>query len=60
MRVEQEQKVTEDARLFAEQEADAQRHSAHVLQVILIFDSLFWPSLDTHTLFSQLRFIQMT
>ncbi|XP_042472656.1 TBC1 domain family member 8B-like isoform X1 [Zingiber officinale] len=32
MRVEQEQKVTEDARLFAEQEAAAQRHSAHALQ----------------------------
>ncbi|WOL04376.1 TBC1 domain family member 8B-like [Canna indica] len=32
MRVEQEQKVTEDARLFAEQEAAAQRHAVQVLQ----------------------------
>jgi len=33
MRVEQEQRVTEDARMFAEQEAAAQRDAAHVLQV---------------------------
>ncbi|KAL7109826.1 hypothetical protein ACP275_06G199800 [Erythranthe tilingii] len=32
MRVEQEQKVTEDARLFAEQDAAAQRYAAQVLQ----------------------------
>ncbi|KAK1285710.1 hypothetical protein QJS10_CPB20g00739 [Acorus calamus] len=32
MRVEQEQKVTEDARLFAEQDAAAQKYAAHVLQ----------------------------
>ncbi|ONK54980.1 uncharacterized protein A4U43_UnF8970 [Asparagus officinalis] len=32
MRVEQEQKVTEDARIFAEQEAAAQKYSAHVFQ----------------------------
>ncbi|GAB4836505.1 hypothetical protein Ancab_001417 [Ancistrocladus abbreviatus] len=32
MRVEQEQKVTEDARRFAEQEAEAQRYAAQVLQ----------------------------
>ncbi|EPS62801.1 hypothetical protein M569_11988 [Genlisea aurea] len=32
MRVEQEQKVTEDARLYAEQDAAAQRYAAQVLQ----------------------------
>ncbi|CAL9127912.1 unnamed protein product [Musa textilis] len=32
MRVEQEQKVTEDARHFAEQDVVAQRHAVHVLQ----------------------------
>ncbi|CAI9091040.1 OLC1v1025957C1 [Oldenlandia corymbosa var. corymbosa] len=32
MRVEQEQKVTEDARRFAEQDANAQRYAAQVLQ----------------------------
>ncbi|KAF8396653.1 hypothetical protein HHK36_018277 [Tetracentron sinense] len=32
MRVEQEQRVTEDARRFAEQDASAQRYAAHVLQ----------------------------
>lgn len=32
MRVEQEQKVTEDARRFAEQEAAAQKHAAETLQ----------------------------
>ncbi|XP_015621934.1 uncharacterized protein [Oryza sativa Japonica Group] len=32
MRVEQEQKVTEDARIFAEQDAAAQKYAAHVLQ----------------------------
>ncbi|XP_044508671.1 TBC1 domain family member 9B-like isoform X2 [Mangifera indica] len=32
MRVEQEQRVTEDARRFAEQEAAAQRHATQVLQ----------------------------
>ncbi|CAN4090210.1 unnamed protein product [Withania somnifera] len=32
MRVEQEQRVTEDARIFAEQEAAAQRHASQVLQ----------------------------
>lgn len=35
MRVEQEQKVTEDARIFAEQDAAAQRYAAQVLQVSL-------------------------
>ena len=40
MRVEQEQKVTEDARRFAEQDAAAQRYAAQVLQVtfsLLVF-----------------------
>ncbi|KAF6150566.1 hypothetical protein GIB67_030367 [Kingdonia uniflora] len=32
MRVEQEQRITEDARRFAEQDAASQRHNAHVLQ----------------------------
>lgn len=35
MRVEQEQKVTEDARVYAEQDAAAQRYATHVLQVLL-------------------------
>lgn len=34
MRVEQEQKVTEDARIFAEQDAAAQRYAAHMLEVL--------------------------
>ena len=33
MRVEQEQKVTEDARILAEQDAAAQRYAVEVLQV---------------------------
>lgn len=33
MRVEQEQKVTEDARISAEQETAAQKYAVHVLQV---------------------------
>lgn len=33
MRVEQEQRVTEDARRFAEKDAEAQRYAAQVLQV---------------------------
>lgn len=33
MRVEQEQKVTEDARRYAEKDAAAQRYAAQVLQV---------------------------
>ena len=33
MRVEQEQKVTEDARICAEQDAASQKYAAHVLQV---------------------------
>lgn len=41
MRVEQEQKVTEDARRFAEQDAEAQRYAAQVLQVVfLLLDHL--------------------
>lgn len=35
MRVEQEQRVTEDARIFAEQDATAQRYAARVLQVLI-------------------------
>jgi len=38
MRVEQEQRVTEDARISAEQDAAAQRYAVHVLQVLSIFD----------------------
>ena len=38
MRVEQEQKLTEDARRFAEQDATAQRYAAQVLQVIYLFN----------------------
>lgn len=37
MRVEQEQKVTEDARIAAEQDADAQRYVVKVLQVTPFF-----------------------
>lgn len=33
MRVEQEQRVTEDARISAEQDAASQRHASQVLQV---------------------------
>lgn len=40
MRVEQEQKVTEDARMFAEQDAAAQRYAAQVLQVSRFSSSL--------------------
>jgi hypothetical protein len=36
MRVEQEQKVTEDARIFAEQDAATQKYAAHVLHVRFI------------------------
>ncbi|CAM0882944.1 unnamed protein product [Alopecurus aequalis] len=32
MRVEQEQKVTEDARIFAEQDAAAQKYASHILE----------------------------
>lgn len=34
MWVEQEQKVIEDARIFAEQEAAVQKYASHVLQVL--------------------------
>lgn len=37
MRLEQEQKLTEDARLNAEQDVAAQKYAVHVLQVSLIF-----------------------
>lgn len=36
MKVEQEQKVTEDARLFAEQDSAAQKYAVHVLQVLFL------------------------
>lgn len=36
MRVEQEQRLTEDARIFSEQDAAAQRYAAQVLQVSYI------------------------
>lgn len=35
MRFEQEQKITEEARIAAEQDAAAQKYAAHVLQVSL-------------------------
>lgn len=41
MRVEQEQRVTEDARLSAEQEVAAQKYAVHVLQVDLCIWSMF-------------------
>lgn len=34
MRMEQEQKVTEDARLLAEQNAAAQKYAAYMLKVL--------------------------
>lgn len=43
MRVEQEQKVTEDARRFAEQDATAQRYASQVLQVTFLFQILLLP-----------------
>lgn len=36
MRIEQEQKVTEDARLSAEQDAAAQKYAVYVLQVLFV------------------------
>lgn len=36
MRVEQEHKATEDARLYAEQEAAGQQHAVHLLQVLYV------------------------
>lgn len=41
MRVEQEQKLTEDARRFAEQDAAAQRYAAQVLQVTFFLSSSY-------------------
>lgn len=41
MRVEQEQKATEDARIYAEQDAAAQRYAVNVLQVIFQIQLLF-------------------
>jgi len=46
MRVEQEQKLTEDARVSAEQDAAAQRYAAHVLEV-LFYEDLIYASLNT-------------
>lgn len=43
MRVEQEQRVTEDARRYAEQDAAAQRHTAQVLQVLIVLKALVLP-----------------
>ncbi|KAK4371339.1 hypothetical protein RND71_010814 [Anisodus tanguticus] len=40
MRVEQEQRVTEDARILAEQDAAAQRHASQVLQVSSLIEFL--------------------
>lgn len=41
MRVEQDQRVTEDARRFAEQDAAAQRYAVQVLQVLIMIKLLF-------------------
>jgi hypothetical protein len=38
MRVEQEQKITEEARIGAEQDAAAQRYAVNVFQVLFIQD----------------------
>ena len=43
MRVEQDQRVTEDARRFAEQDAVAQRYAAQVLQVLIVLKALVLP-----------------
>lgn len=40
MWMEQEQKVTEDARISAEQEVAVQKNAVHVLQVPFFFDAL--------------------
>lgn len=37
MRVEQEQRVTEEARINAEQDVAAQKYAVHMLQVWLLF-----------------------
>lgn len=42
MRVEQDQRVTEDARRFAEQDAAAQRYAAQVLQVFIVLKALVY------------------
>lgn len=47
MRVEQEQKVTEDARRYAEQDAAAQRYATEVLQVN---NFIYWPVKTTEYL----------
>ena len=43
MRVEQDQRITEDARRFAEQDAAAQRYAAQVLQVLTVIKDLVLP-----------------
>lgn len=57
MRVEQEQKVTEDARRFAEQDAAAQRYASEVLQVTFFsfFFCLSFCSISIHLLFVLIR-----
>ena len=40
MRVEQEQKVTEDTRICAEQDVVAQKYAAHILQVNSVWASI--------------------
>lgn len=53
MRLEQEQRVTEDARRFAEQDAEAQRYAANVLQVI------FFPIHASCSFYSVLKFVRV-
>src|SRR5438045_8695136 len=48
MRVEQEQKVTEDARIFSEQEAAAQKYAAYLLQVLFAH----WPHNHSSVIYS--------
>lgn len=48
MRVEQEQKVTEDARIFSEQEAAAQKYAAYLLQVLFGL----WPRNHSSVIYS--------
>lgn len=39
MKVEQDQKLTEDARVSAEQDAAAQKYAVHVLQVLCLLQT---------------------
>lgn len=41
MRVEQEQKVTEEARINAEQDVAAQKYAVHMLQVLVSIQIFF-------------------